>query len=101
MPEFPKTIPLTIRGETREVEVQRARSDDEAWSVGCIGLYQNQRSAGKLWHNQVTFNRQPDGTWKPRLYKTFLNRECRLVAFNDGPDTFRANRSRHCGIGGI
>jgi hypothetical protein len=81
------TMRLTIKGETRDVEVRDVwaylpdRKGERFDTVKPVGLYRK-REGAKTWHAIVTFWRQADGSYRASFETTILNRSgYRLIGF--------------------
>lgn len=91
-----KTFPLTIDGETREVEARDVWGDGKRFdSCQAVGAYRK-RPGAKVWAERVTFWRQDDGTYRANRSTTILNRAgYPLVGWADKINPASRGASKH------
>jgi len=91
----PTHVALTIKGETRQIEVTDLwKTGERLLSTTPVGLFQK-RAGTKAWPARVNFWLRKDGTYTTDGTATILNRSgYRLVAFNDATEAPK-NRSAH------
>ena len=85
------TRQITIKGETREIEMCDFRGDGASFSsVRPVGLFR--KHGGKLWAEKITLWRQKDGSYRLGQTTTILNRSgYSLVGWADGKENSRHN----------
>lgn len=89
------TLPITINGETREVQfrVYATNEGKMIWSVGSLGLFQK-RAGQKCWPQTLFCWKQADGSYKLSTQTTILNRTgYRLIGWANEGQNFSNHNS--------
>ena len=91
-----KTFPLTIDGETRDVEARDVWGDGKRFdSVLAVGAYRK-RPGAKVWAARVIFWLQADGSYRANRTTTILNRSgYPLVGWADKINPESRGASKH------
>lgn len=91
----PTSLPLTIRGVTRDVEVTDTFKDGSRLdSVHSVALSRVGRAGTKLWPTTVLFWRQKDGTYRANMTSNRIRLPAQIVAWNDAEfDKYKTQRN--------